>query len=65
MRTNPKNIQMNEKFNSLDESKKMEVLGITEETFATTRFKGIAREVVINDLWNSHTNAEKRVLLNA
>ena len=58
-----KNEIMNVKFNELDESKKLEVLGVDESIFVTPRFKGVDKSVVINDLWNSKTNAEKRALL--
>ena len=58
-----KNVLMNNKFNELEDVKKMEVLGIDESIFSSHRFKGVDKSVVINDLWNGKTNAEKRALL--
>lgn len=58
-----KNSEMNLKFEGLSESKKLEVLGVTEEVFTSHRFKGLDKNVVINDLWNGKTNSEKRSML--
>lgn len=58
-----KNKVLDEKFNVLDESKKLELLCITEDTFTLPRFKGIDKNIVINDLWSAQTNSEKRCAL--
>lgn len=58
-----KNELMNEKFNELSFEKKLEVLGVTDDIFTSHRFRGIEPNVVVNDLWASKTNAEKRNLL--
>lgn len=58
-----KNLEMNLKFESLCETKKLEVLGVTDDIFNTHRFKGVAKDVVINDLWNGKTNSQKRTLM--
>lgn len=58
-----KNALLDVKFNELDEVKKMEVLGVDENTFTSARFKGVDKSVVINDLWCGKTNSEKRSLL--
>ena len=41
----------------------MEVLGVTEDTFKLTRFKGIDKNIVVNDIWNGRTNSEKRAIM--
>lgn len=58
-----KNVAMNEKFFSLNESEKMDVLNVDSSIFNTPRFKGIEKDVVLFDLWSGKTNAEKRNLL--
>ena len=58
-----KNVAMDEKFFSLNESEKMGVLNVDSSIFNTPRFKGIEKDVVLFDLWSSKTNAEKRNLL--
>lgn len=58
-----KNVVMEEKFFSLSESEKMDVLNVDSSIFNTPRFKGIEKDVVLFDLWSGKTNAEKRNLL--
>lgn len=58
-----KNETMNIKFNELNENIKMEILGITDDVFNAPRFRGIDKQVVINDIWFSKTNAQKRSIL--
>lgn len=57
------NVIMEQKFNELSFEKKMEVLGVTEDTFKLTRFKGIDKNIVVNDIWNGRTNSEKRAIM--
>ena len=59
-----KNIEMNFKFNEMDEVNKMKVLNIDNGIFTTHRFKGVDKNVVLSDLWNGKTNSEKRKLIN-
>lgn len=58
-----KNLEMNLKFEGLCETKKLEVLGVTDDIFNAHRFRGVAKDVVINDLWNGKTNSQKRTLM--
>ena len=59
-----KNIEMNLKFNEMDEVNKMKVLNVDNRIFTTHRFKGVDKNVVLSDLWNAKTNSEKRKLIN-
>ena len=58
-----KNVVMEEKFFSLSESEKMNVLGVDESIFSSHRFRGVERNVALSDLWSGKTNAEKRKLM--
>lgn len=58
-----KNETMNIKFNELNENIKMEILDITDDVLNAPRFRGIDKQVVINDIWFSKTNAQKRSIL--
>ena len=60
---NNKNIALDVTFNQLEESKKLQILGIDEDVLKQTRFKGIETSVIIYDVWNGKTNAEKRAIL--
>lgn len=55
--------QLDSKFESFDINKKMELLMITEDITNVTRFKGLAIEKVVDDLWRGKTNSQKRVIL--
>lgn len=54
---------LEQKFNEMSLEKKMTVLGVNDDTFSVTRFRGIEKDVVVNDIWNGKTNAEKRSLM--
>lgn len=58
-----KNELMNSTFNALDIEKKKELLCINDNVLSSSRFRGLDINVVINDLWNGKTNAQKRVIL--
>lgn len=58
-----KNELMNSTFESLSVEKKKELLCINDNVLSSSRFKGLDVNVVINDLWNGKTNAQKRMLL--
>ena len=60
---NNNNIALDVTFNQLEESKKLQILGIVEDVLKQTRFKGIETSVFIYDVWNGKTNAEKRAIL--
>lgn len=60
---NNKNIALDVAFNQLEESKKLQILGIDENVLKQTRFKNIETSVIIYDVWNGKTNAEKRSIL--
>jgi hypothetical protein len=60
---NNKNIALDVTFNQLEESKKLQILGIDEDVLKQTRFKGLETSVIIYDVWNGKTNAEKRAIL--
>ena len=60
---NNKNIALDVTFNQLEESKKLQILGIDEDVLKQTRFKGLETSVIIYDVWNGKTNAEKRSIL--
>ena len=57
------NVILDATFNKLEVEKKLDILGITEETLTHPRFKNIELSVVINDIWNGRTNSEKRSIL--
>jgi len=58
-----KNELMNSTFESLSVEKKKELLCINDNVLSSSRFKGLDVNVVINDLWNGKTNAQKRIML--
>lgn len=60
---NKKNIEMNEKFTNFSDDVKMKLLNIDETIFNMSRFKGIPKDTVINDIWNGKTNSQKRQIL--
>lgn len=60
---NNKNIALDVTFNQLEDSKKLQILGIDEDVLQQTRFKGLETSVIIYDVWNGKTNAEKRAIL--
>lgn len=60
---NNKNIALDVTFNQLEETKKLQILGIDEDVLKQTRFKGLETSVIIYDVWNGKTNAEKRAIL--
>lgn len=60
---NNNNIALDVTFNQLEESKKLQILGIDEDVLKQTRFKGLETSVIIYDVWNGKTNAEKRAIL--
>lgn len=60
---NNKNIALDVTFNQLEETKKLQILGIDEDVLKQTRFKGLETSVIIYDVWNGKTNAEKRSIL--
>ena len=57
------NVILDATFNKLEVEKKLDILGITEETLTNPRFKNIELSVIINDIWNGRTNSEKRSIL--
>ena len=61
--SNEKNELMNSTFESLSVEKKKELLCINDNVLSSSRFKGLDVNVVINDLWNGKTNAQKRIML--
>lgn len=60
---NNKNIALDVTFNQLEETKKLQILSIDEDVLKQTRFKGLETSVIIYDVWNGKTNAEKRAIL--
>lgn len=60
-----KNALMDAQFNELGVDKKKELLGLNDTVLSQSRFRGLAIETVINDVWNGKTNSQRRALLKA
>lgn len=54
---------LNSTFQALDVEQKKALLSINDNVLSSSRFKGLDINIVINDLWNGKTNAQKRVML--
>lgn len=50
-------------FQELDVERKKDLLCINDNLLSSSRFRGLDIDVVINDLWNGKTNAQKRIML--
>lgn len=50
-------------FQELDVERKKDLLCINDNILSSSRFRGLDIDVVINDLWNGKTNAQKRIML--